>query len=374
MQCLLERFPAVAAFLAGSPRPWPELQIHERAMLDLCTDQGLSTLCFHRISQSAQPAGWPPRLSAVLAERARLQVGEELLRAAEVRVVLDALAHAGVVPILIKGTPLAYSVYEAPALRPRDDTDLVIARADIEAARRALGSLGYTATASCHDLFSQFEMQKADRFGLVHAFDVHWKISTQPVFEHVLTYDEMIPRARRVPSLGPHAITAGHVDALLLACIHTAMHHRNEQRVLWLYDAHLLASALTRDDFRELARRAKQKGVAAVCAHQLRLAQTVFQAPVPADVIADLHENADEPSARYLASQRRWHHELASSIRALPRIGDRVALLRDVLLPRRSYMLGAYGLRGKPLAPWLLPVLYVHRNVSGVWKILAGKK
>ena len=37
-------------------------------------------------------------------------------------------------------------------------------------------------------------------------------------------------------------------------------------------------------------------------------------------------------------------------------------------------MLGTYGLRDKPLGPWLLPVLYVHRNVRGTWKILMGKK
>ncbi len=28
----------------------------------------------------------------------------------------------------------------------------------------------------------------------------------------------------------------------------------------------------------------------------------------------------------------------------------------------------------KPLAPLLLPALYVHRNMRGAWKILAGKK
>jgi hypothetical protein len=81
-----------------------------------------------------------------------------------------------------------------------------------------------------------------------------------------------------------------------------------------------------------------------------------------------------EPSAGYLASERRWHHETIASLRALPGIRDRVRMLRDVLLPSPSYMLGVYGVRGKPLAPWLLPALYVHRNLRGAWKILAGKK
>ena len=95
---------------------------------------------------------------------------------------------------------------------------------------------------------------------------------------------------------------------------------------------------------------------------------------MPPGVIAELSRPATEPSADYLASHRRWHHELASSVRGLPRFGDRVRLLRDVLLPSPAYMLGAYGLRGKPLGPWLLPALYMHRNVRGAWKILTGKK
>ena len=80
---------------------------------------------------------------------------------------------------------------------------------------------------ACDDLFSQFEMQKVDGFGVCHVFDMHWKISTQPVFDSVLTYGEMLPRAQPVPALGPHAMTAGLVDALLLACIHPVMHHQN---------------------------------------------------------------------------------------------------------------------------------------------------
>jgi hypothetical protein len=152
------------------------------------------------------------------------------------------------------------------------------------------------------------------------------------------------------------------------------MHHQNAARVLWAYDAHLLASRLTPDDFNDFVCHAQQKRVAAICAHQLRLTQTLFDTTIPAGVLEALSAVSDEPSADYLASQRRWHHELASSVRGLPRLGDRVRLLREVLLPNPSYMLGTYGLRGNPLAPWLLPALYMHRNLRGAWKILTGKK
>ena len=343
-------------------------------MLELCQTEELAALCVHRLSRSALDADWPAGLLETLSNVARVQAGEELLRGAETRTVVDALARAGLSPILIKGTPLAYTVYDAPSLRPRDDTDLLIAYEDVDVARRVLASLGYSATVYCHDLFSQFEMQKIDGFGVCHVLDVHWKISTQPVFEQVLTHAEMLPRARPVTALGPLAVTAGTVDALLLACIHPAMHHQNAQRMLWTYDTHLLASEMARNDWDDFAGRATKAEMAAVCAHELRRAQALFGTSVPADVTRDLSAAANEPSAAYLASHRKWPHELASSLGALPRVRDRVRLLRGVLLPSPDYMLAKYGLRGKPLARWLLPVLYVHRSARGAWKILAGKK
>lgn len=370
----LDAFPQVVVFLGGTPLRWSDLQIDQHALLELCKAQDLSALCFHRLSRSSSKEDWPASLHDALSEIARQQIGAELVRENETRAVLDALMRGGVRSILVKGTALAYTVYEAPVLRTREDTDVVIAEADVPAARRVMASLGYATTVHCSELFSQFEVQKVDRFGVCHAFDVHWKISTQPVFADVLTYDEMLPRAIAIPALGDAAIMPDAADTLLLACIHPVMHHRNAQRFLWIYDIHLLASRMTADGFEDFARRAMRKRVAAVCAHALQQAQTLLGTAVPAAVMRDLSTARDEPSAGYLASQRRWHHELASSMRGLPRIGDRLTLLREVLLPSPAYMLGAYGLRGKPMGPWLLPALYVHRNIRGAWKILTGKK
>ena len=374
MPCSVESFPHLSAFLAGSPREWSDLQISEKVLLDLCTAEDLAPLCFHRVSRSPGD-GWPRSLRQILAESAHAQAAEELLRGNEIRAVLHALVLGGVSPILIKGAPLAYTVYETPACRARDDTDLIIPENNVDAARRVMTSLGYSTTVHCSDLFSQFEVQKIDRFGVSHAFDIHWKISTQPVFQSVLTHREIAPRAEPLPALGPDAISVGPVDALLLACVHPVMHHRNAQRVLWIYDVHLLAGRLSALEFSEFSGLARGKQMAAVCAHQLRLAQTVFATAVPPSVLDALSApGAPEPSAAYLASKRGWRHELASSVLGLPRVADRAKLLRHVLLPSPSYMLGAYGLRGNALGPWLLPALYVHRNMRGAWKILMGKK
>jgi hypothetical protein len=204
---------------------------------------------------------------------------------------------------------------------------------------------------------------------------VHWRISTQPVFAGVLTYDELLRRAVPVPRLGPAAVAPCAVDALLLACVHPVMHHRNLERVLWIYDIHLLASTLSTEDFREFVERVQQKRMAAVCAHQLEVAHRTFNTCVPPGVMAALERTrGSEPSAAYLASQRKWHDELIAGIRGLPSASARLELLRDVLFPRPRYMFRLYDLTGTPIHWLLLPALYLHRNLRGAWNVVAGKK
>lgn len=362
------------ALLAGADVSWAGLRMSAAEFLDACAFHETHALMYARSASRGEEDAWPKGVRDALADRVRAETAREMVRAAEVEGALAALHASGVRAILLKGTALAYTVYDTPAARPRLDTDLLIDAAHADAARTALMARGYSAPPYCADLFSQCQLEKTDRLGVRHVFDVHWKISAQPVFADVLTYADVASRAVPVPALGPHAETLAAVDALLLACIHPAMHHQNAERVLWTYDTHLLASRLTDNEFREFAQRARQKQVAAICAHELRRAEARLATRIPAEVVRALDAAAVEPSAAYLASHRRWHDEVASSLRAMPSLGDRVRLVREVLLPRPSYMLGAYGLQGKPLAHWLLPALYVHRNVRGAWKILTGKK
>ena len=366
--------PALFGLLQGKSVRWRDLGIDAHEFLALCDREEIACLAFTQMARSGADDDWPPEVRDELARAAREAAAVEMVRRQEIEVVLDALRARGVRVLVIKGAALAYAVYPDPIARTRLDTDLFIDASDATDARAVFAERGYTAPPYCDALMAQFQMERTDAVGVTHVFDVHWKISTQPVFADVLTFAHAASRAVPVSALGPNAATLSNVDALLLACIHPAMHHQNAERALWTYDTHLLASRLSDDEFREFALYATQRQVAAICAHELRRAESRFATPIPADVLRSLDAAGAEPSAAYLASHRRWHDELASSVRATPNLGDRVRLMREVLLPRPSYMLGAYGLEGKPLALWLLPALYVHRNVRGAWKILTGKK
>jgi hypothetical protein len=312
-----------------------------------------------------------------LASDARARAAQDLLRRTEINRVLHALASAGIPVVLLKGTPLAYSVYPMPSARPRVDTDLLVPRHQVDRLRQTMAGMGYEAPLFCDGdlLFCQFPLQRTDAFGVVHRFDCHWRISTQSVFADVLTFDEVTPRSIPVPALGAHARTLAPVDALLLACVHPVMHHRNAESLLWLFDVHLLASALSNEEFARFTERAITKKVSAICAQQLRVAASTFASPIPDTVIRELTAaGGSEASAAYLERGRGWADELMASLRGLPRWRDRARLLREVALPTAAYMRRAYGFEHRWVGAALLPGLYLHRLVAGGWKIVTGEK
>jgi hypothetical protein len=363
------------AVLRGEVVTWSSLETSSSDLLRVCNRLEISGLVHHRLAHSSCLQDWPEAVRQELATRARGATAAALVRASECTVVLDALAASGIQPILLKGAPLAHAIYAAPGMRTHADTDLLVRRDQVEQVRCVMSEIGYVEPPFSDGelLFCQFQMTKEDHLGIGHVFDVHWKISTQSVFADVLTYDELAAGAEPVPALGPHARAAGPVEALLLACIHPVMHHRNADRLIWLYDIHLLAARLSDGDLERFAASAVRKQVAAICLHQLLLAQSRFGTTVPGELIATLSSpGSAEPSRTYLQAGRRWHHELVSNVTGLGGWRDRLRLLREVILPASDYMLAAYGVGRNSRV--LLPVLYVHRCVRGAWRVMSGRK
>lgn len=361
--------------LRGEPVPWTRVGGSGTALLATADAFEVSELLHHHLSGDERSHGWPAAVRRELAQRAHASAARQLVCAAEIADVLQLLARRGVRPILFKGAALGHVVYDSAALRPHTDTDLFVRRSEVDTVRQVLAERGYSEPSMTPGelVFCQFQMVKTDRLGIQHVFDVHWKISTQALFADVLTYDEVHGESVPIEALGPHARGTGWVHGLLLACIHPVMHHRDLERLIWLYDIHLLVTRRPVIDWRPFSVLAAAKGVAGICARQLSLSAECFHTPVPADVLVSLSAASDgEPSAQYLQPRRRWHRELLWNVRALDRWRDRVRLLREVLFPAPGYMLDAYHLRASGLV--LLPVLYVHRGVHGAFKILVGRK
>jgi hypothetical protein len=367
--------PWINAVLRGHAPRWGEIGSGADTVLRVCAELEISGLVHHQLTRDAVPSDWPDDVRLELEQRARAAAAIDLVRAREITRVLDALAADGVFPVLLKGAALSRLLYDAPGMRPSVDTDLLISRDQVSIARDVLTRHGYREplmTEGEH-VFCQFQATKTDRLGVEHIFDVHWKISTQTLFADVLTYSELSAEAIPVLSLGTHARTGCGAHALLLACIHPVMHHRNVVRLLWLCDIVLLVRRLSQTELLRFARLAVVKQMAAICQRQLSVAVDRCGARLPPEVVEILTASqASEPASVYLRPRRRWHHELVWNIGTLPRWSHRIRLLREVLFPNARYMLETYHLGARGAV--LLPALYAHRCAYGAFKIIAGKK
>ena len=290
-------------------------------------------------------------------------------REAELRTVLDALAEAGARPILIKGGALAYTHYPRPELRPRDDTDLMIPASDREAVARALVSLGYQRPPEADGELTtaQFHFDKRDRFGILHALDVHWRISNVRVFADALSYEELAHEAVPIPALGPHARATSARHALLVACVHRVAHHADTRNLLWLYDIHLLVRGGDAEPA-AFAALASARGMREVCARGLTLAAEAFGGIDPRWLTALSDSDGPgapaEPSAAFLRGRLSLAAILRADLAATPRWRGRLRILREHLFPNRAFMYERYGARHRAA----LPVLYLRRIVGGVPK------
>ncbi len=360
------------SLLRGGPPGWPgeEGEQFERDFLEACRSHGVAPLLHHRLTEIGGSNTWPERLRLRLKseEGGALLLQEVLDR--ELRRVLEALAEDHVSCLLLKGAAVARTAYPAPHLRPRSDADLWVRPADRPALETCLERLGYLpAPATGAELIqAQKGFQRTDRSGVRHLLDVHWKISNVQLFAEVLTFDEVWPRRRPVPGLGPAAHTLEPATALLFACLHRVAHHGASLRLIWLRDIQGLAARLDGEQVEAFIGLARAKDLRAVCRDGLACALNAFPEPPVCD---ELLEWANRPTSREEASGRfleRADVRAAIFLSDFRQLGtaDRLRFVKEHLFPSPEYMLQRYGGRTR-LA---LPLLYLRRALEGGWRIL----
>lgn len=345
--------------LNGAAREWPA-DLDAADFLANTRKQGVQPLLLH----TAQQFSWPAAVRQELLRAAGLEELRDVAVQRELPRVLQSLSGAGVHPVLLKGTPLAFWLYPARGLRPRADTDLLIDHAAIEAVDRALSTLGYT---TANSITGKLIMHQRAYAGPI-ALDVHWKVLNPAMFAGLLTMEDLRAKAVAVPMLGPHALAAGAVHSLLLACVHRVAHHGpdHSDRLIWLYDIHLLLQQMDEAAFQEFAQLAALLKVRSVCLAGIRAAQLWFPTNAFERLIhnvLDVPEAAAEPTARYLQPGLNRLDLLKLDAQHLSGL-SRWRLLREHLFPPAGYMLRKYNTSRR----LLLPALYLHRAVAGAWK------
>ena len=331
--------------------------------------QGLLPLAAVRLADRADATA---ELRETAAAGARPYGLRDAEREAALRAMLDGFARQSIRALLIKGAHLAHTHYERSDLRPRSDTDIVIASADRERVFEVLRGLGYRDNPQVSGTLVMYQVTyvKTENGRLVDAVDVHWKISNPQIFADLVSFEELCRSAHRVPALGDAARVPDDVHALLIACVHRVAHHRDADRLIWLYDIHLIAERLTHDAWMQFTALCRARGVAQVCWWSLERARDAFGTLVPAEIVDALGSttaSAEHDTAAFLVPGRRHVEQIVSDLRALRSWKDRARLVGQHLFPSPGYMRSQYA----PASSAPLPVLYVRRVMHGAWKWFA---
>ena len=370
---------AICALLRHEICAWDETSGPEaiQGFLRAAHHHGVVPLLDAEFRDRAELAGWPKVIQVECFTGALVHAAHESAQRAEGARVIEALAAGGVQPLVLKGGALACTLYADPSLRPRCDTDLLVPMPARAQADRVLESLGYSKAEGVAGEFISYQSSwsRTDDSGNVHYLDMHWRINNSQLFARMFDYEDLASRSVPVPGLGPSARTLDTADALLLACVHRAGHafqaaHDGDQarhggdRLIWLYDIHLLAGRMSDAQFEEFARIAAARKIRAICLDAFQRCHEFLGTVIPARLLEELGEpGAAEPSATLLTSSPGGR--MLADFRALESCRDRARWLRELAFPDAAYMRWKY-----PDAPgtWL-PILYLRRGLAAISRL-----
>jgi hypothetical protein len=372
----------ICALLRGEAPVWPARgeDGSSEAFLAAARCHGVTPLLDSKFSDGKLREAWPQAIWQACHADALAQAMRELAQRAELARVLAALAGAGIHPLILKGAGLAYSHYPRPGLRPRSDTDVLIPLDRREKTAAVLAEYGYCKDQGVEGEFASYQATWSREVGkgIAHHLDVHWHINNSQILAQAMSYDELAPRAMPLPALGAHARALVPVDTLLFACIHRTGHvnapyffedvGQSGDRLIWLYDMHLLLARMTDGEQDEFAALAAMKKIKTICRDALLRTQECFGTPIPQRMVDALNAPGPaEPSARYFSGGRR--RQMIGDFLAFDHWQDRARWLAEHAFPPRDYMRGKYP---GALGTWLA-ILYMRRLGTGFARMLVSR-
>ena len=343
--------------------------------LSRCDYHGVSALLHDQLKTRRHS---PTIIREALRERALAQTMWELRHQHVLSRIVSALSQCEVRPVIFKGTALAHTLYANPALRARGDTDLIVRPQDRAQVAGALTSHGFQRNSGVSGQFISYQATytlKTPGSGQ-HDIDLHWRINNSELLSRLFSYEDLCSKSVPLPRLCSDALAASPVHALLLACMHRAVHKQSPyyvsgeayysgDRLIWLYDIHLLARSLTRAQWQEVLSEARQKGLSSVCLEGLQRARLHLHTSIPEFVSAALKKaDKGERPATYLngGHLRRAQMDFA----AIEGAANKLRFLRELVFPPASYMQTKFHNASTFQMPWL----YARRAAGGAMKRL----
>jgi len=145
------------------------------------------------------------------------------------------------------------------------------------------------------------------------------------------------------------------------------MHHRNTERLVWIYDVHLIAGRLSPPDWGGFSSLAQDKGLRGGLLARARTGAPVprHRGPASRAVVARAHGSTR--AHRRLSRARTW---VAYGTQREPHGAPIVALadgaFAEIAFPRAAYVFASYGIATTPGRWFLLPCCTRTARYEGV--------
>jgi hypothetical protein len=233
--------------------------------------QNLGSYVYQRLQHAGVPDGLREDERMTLQAAHYQAIAANTVQRQELGNLLGALERAGVDVVLLKGTALAYTVYDNPASRLKGDIDAWISPEQFPSALAALERLGYRGgdkTDRPRALVFLFggEHQMVNSTpgtGLIElqwpAFRGEWVRQTTQI-----DHDEILRRCLPIMIEGYRARVMAPEDTLIHLCHHQAISHQfSFPRVRGLLDIHLVVERAN-PDWQEIIARARAWRLATV--------------------------------------------------------------------------------------------------------------
>jgi hypothetical protein len=361
----------ICAVLRGETRAWPTDSHFDLQELFIRRVEyhGVSGLLYEC---APQLIAWPASICEGIRRHSLAQAFWELRHQQVLSDVVAALSRKGIEPIFFKGTALAYGLYEEPFWRSRGDSDFIVPPGDARRTGEVLQTLGFEREQGVSGKLNsnQESYTLTVQGGGKHSIDLHRRIYNSELLARLFSYEELRAEAHSLPELCSDALAVGPKHALLLACLHRLVHRHNpyyvdrvaycgENRLIWLYDIHLLAQSFTPVQWHELERSATEKGLCATSLDGIDRAAMCFHTLCPDDVRQSFSK-AGEPAALYLdASPLR---QLWIDFLATEGVAERLRYAQKLVFPSAAYMRAKYARASPTWLPWL----YARRAAAGI--------
>jgi hypothetical protein len=237
-------------------RPGPVAGAWRRELVERAESHGLADVVIDAWERMGVPAD-----DVLVREASTRRIARELDHAAHLGILkrIDvAFGAAGLRAVALKGVLFAERYYERPAYRGTTDVDLLVRESDLEAAARALATVGYRASeAESEERFRREHHHL--HFLHDHAAELELHFHAYRGFGETFRSEDLLARSVTAKTFDAIRVLTPE-DELVYLAVHAAAHRFG--RLSWLYDLRLLVDAMTDEQLAEAARRARALGFA----------------------------------------------------------------------------------------------------------------